>query len=99
MFYVYIIHSAKFDKYYIGHTDNIENRLWSHNNSARITYTSKFRPWDLVVCFEAGESRKSAIFFEREIKKIKNKEVIRRIIEGELPESLAQLVRVPNKIL
>lgn len=99
MFYLYILYSEKFDKYYIGHTDNIENRLWSHNNSIRETFTSKYRPWTLAACFEAGNSRDSAMKFEKDIKKFKSKVIIKRIIDGQIPNNLAQLVRVPNKIL
>ncbi|MEZ4854112.1 GIY-YIG nuclease family protein [Flavobacterium sp.] len=33
IFYVYILHSLGFDKYYIGQTNAIQNRL-NHHNSA-----------------------------------------------------------------
>jgi len=98
MFFVYILFSKDFDKYYIGHTDNMENRLWSHNNSERVTYTSKYRPWEVVACFEAGTERGGAMKIERKLKKLKSKEMYRRIIAGQLPDFLAQLVRVPNEI-
>ena len=98
MFYAYILYSRNYNKYYIGHTDNIKNRLWAHNNSVRTTYTSKYRPWELAACFEAGRDRGFAMEIERKIKNLKSKEMCRRIIEGHLPEFLAQLVRVPNEI-
>ena len=98
-YYVYILYSEKFDKYYIGHTDDIENRLWSHNNSIRETYTSKYRPWHTLACFEAGNERSCAMNYEKQIKRFKSKKMIKQIIDGNLPESLAQLVRVPNKKL
>ena len=99
LYYVYILYSEKFDKYYIGHTDDIENRLWSHNNSIRETYTSKYRPWHPLACFEAGNERSCGMNYEKQIKRFKSKKMIKQIIDGDLPESLAQLVRVPNKKL
>ncbi len=35
----------------------MEDGFWSHNNSIRETYTSKYRPWSLAACFEARETR------------------------------------------
>ncbi|MCB8994752.1 MAG: GIY-YIG nuclease family protein [Bacteroidales bacterium] len=35
MFYIYILYSAKYDKYYVGHTDNVPRRLEEHNLLAR----------------------------------------------------------------
>ncbi len=32
MFYLYILYSSKLDRYYVGHTENIELRLIQHNN-------------------------------------------------------------------
>jgi putative endonuclease len=47
MFYIYIIYSEKIDRYYVGQTENVEERLLSH--SAGISpYTSISDDWKLV---------------------------------------------------
>jgi putative endonuclease len=96
MFYVYILYSAPFDKFYIGHTDNLENRLWCHNNTERSTFTSKYRPWTLIAAFETNENRADAILIEKKLKQMKSKVMLKRIVEGVYPDFIAQLV-IPNK--
>ncbi len=55
-YYVYILESINFnDKFYIGFTKNIKNRLAAHNEG-KSTYTSKYKPWKI----------KNAIAFEEE---------------------------------
>jgi len=44
MFYVYVLYAEKFDKYYIGHTNNLDARIARHN-SYREEYTKKYVPW------------------------------------------------------
>ncbi|MFI5203785.1 MAG: GIY-YIG nuclease family protein [Flavobacteriales bacterium] len=46
MFYVYIIYSQKLDRYYVGHTEDLANRLLEHNSGIS-TYTSKANDWIL----------------------------------------------------
>jgi putative endonuclease len=47
MFYIYIIYSAKLDRYYVGYTADIEVRIVQHN-SGLSSYTSKANDWKLV---------------------------------------------------
>ncbi|MHC1777022.1 MAG: GIY-YIG nuclease family protein [Lentimicrobium sp.] len=51
MYYIYILHSESSGDYYTGYTDNIDRRVWEHNNSPHNTFTSKSRPWILVAAF------------------------------------------------
>lgn len=69
MYYAYILHSLVKDRYYIGHTSNLEKRLDQHN-SGRTRSTSAYKPWKLV-CFEKYETKSEAYKREREIKKYK----------------------------
>ena len=95
--YLYILHSEKFDKYYVGETNNIAQRIITHNTTDRKTYTSKYRPWEVVALFEVKD-RATARKCERFIKKQKSRKFIIQIINGlEFNSSsvLAQLVRVP----
>jgi putative endonuclease len=47
MFRGYILYSLSSDRYYVGHTDNVDRCIAEHNFSEHMTYTSKHRPWIL----------------------------------------------------
>ncbi|KAA0242406.1 MAG: GIY-YIG nuclease family protein, partial [Chlorobiota bacterium] len=49
MFYVYILKSLKVDRYYIGHTKDLERRLTEHNSS-KTRSTKAYVPWKIVYC-------------------------------------------------
>ena len=49
MFYIYIIYSEKADRYYIGHTNDPERRLIEHNTTNEIKFTTKYRPWRMLL--------------------------------------------------
>jgi putative endonuclease len=97
MFYIYILYSASADKYYIGHTNNPQRRLFEHNNSDHLTFSAKYRPWMMKALFQCGDSRSSALKLERLIKKQKTRSFIEYLIQSDnLYGDLAQLVRVPH---
>ena len=67
MHYVYLIRSSRSPaQTYIGLTDDLRQRLKSHNEGAN-AHTSKFRPWELV-CYLAFQSRDRAAQFEKYLK-------------------------------
>ena len=67
MFYVYILKSIIHpDKTYIGYTNNLTRRLIEHN-SGNCTYTSSFKPWN-IVCYTAFHEQEKAILFEKYLK-------------------------------
>jgi putative endonuclease len=41
-FSVYILYSKTHDKIYVGYTNDLERRLWEHNNSTQSSFTSRF---------------------------------------------------------
>ncbi len=47
MHIVYILYSAKLDRYYTGATDNLEDRLRRHNGGRSLA-TKAGVPWELV---------------------------------------------------
>ena len=97
MYYIYILYSDRSDKYYVGYTKDVQQRLKQHNESERTTFTSKHRPWVLAAAFKVGESESEAIRIERFIKKQKSRGLLQRMVSGEeLHGVLAQLVRVPH---
>jgi putative endonuclease len=67
MYYVYLIQSIAYPhQTYIGYTENLKERLSTHNSGGS-TYTTKYRPWELV--FYLGlKSKIKALEFERYLK-------------------------------
>jgi len=58
MFFVYVLHSVTFDRYYVGMTSNLEKRLNKHN-SGHVKSTKAYVPW-IVVFKETYNSREEA---------------------------------------
>ena len=48
MYYVYVLHSASFQVYYKGYTENIHDRLAQHN-AGLSRYTAGKGPWELII--------------------------------------------------
>ena len=66
-YYVYILQSkVNTDRFYIGFTENIENRLKAHN-SGKDPHTSKYKPWRIKTAI-AFTYRQKALDFERYLK-------------------------------
>ena len=70
------------NRYYFGYTNNINSRLWRHNNGD-VHSTRKFRPW-MLLGFEVYEKRNEARWREDELKNHgkKRKKVIKRLEEN-----------------
>ena len=77
-YYVYILKSQKDGSYYIGHTQDLTDRLRRHNDG-RVSYTKAKRPWNLVY-LEKHPDRSSAMAREEEIKKRKSKQFIDSLV-------------------
>ncbi|HLB93941.1 MAG TPA: GIY-YIG nuclease family protein [Candidatus Babeliales bacterium] len=62
MFYVYLIKSIKFpDQRYIGLTDDLTERLGTHNSGGSV-HTKPYRPWELIMFFGFNNKLKAAAF-------------------------------------
>ena len=70
-YYVYVLYSEVQDKYYIGSTQDVTERLVRHN-SGKENYTSKYIPWNLVLRLEK-ETRSEAYQLEIKIKNLNKK--------------------------
>jgi predicted GIY-YIG superfamily endonuclease len=67
MYYVYLIRSEKNpSETYIGHTDNLKERLNTHNSGGS-SHTMMYRPWKIVM-FLGFEDRFKAAAFEKYLK-------------------------------
>ena len=80
MYFLYILYAKDFDRYYIGQTEDLQNRLIRHNAKA-VPSTKAYAPWQLVY-FESFDSRALAIARESEIKKKKSRKYIEFLIQS-----------------
>ena len=47
VYYVYILHSTKINKTYVGFCNDIKNRLQKHNRG-QVKSTKRFMPWKII---------------------------------------------------
>ena len=80
MFYVYIIKSLRFNKYYIGYTGNIKKRLNYHNKGSNQS-TKTYRPYKLIY-LEKYNTKTEAIKREKQIKKYKGGKAFKLLINS-----------------
>jgi putative endonuclease len=77
-FYVYILQSQTTNRYYIGQTIDVEERLTYHN--ANYSKSLKNRgPWKLVYQ-ELHPTRSAAVRRERELKAWKDRAMLERLV-------------------
>ena len=84
MFYTYIIYSSKLDRYYIGSTADLNERLPGHN-SGKTTYTRKGKPWELKY-HETFGNKTEALKRELYIKSMKSRKFIEVLISSVHPD-------------
>ena len=77
-YFLYIIHSVIKDQYYVGHTNDIEERIRKHNSKHK-GFTGKENDWRLVYS-ESYPTKETAYAREREIKKWKSRTMLERLI-------------------
>jgi putative endonuclease len=78
MFYCYIIYSKSTDKFYIGHTANVSDRLAKHN-AVHKGFTGAFNDWEFVYT-EKFNTKELAYARERQIKSWKSRVKILELI-------------------
>jgi len=66
MHYVYLLKSAKTDKFYVGLSDNLKQRFSAHNRG-KVASTKSGLPWE-IVNYEACSSAKAARVREKRLK-------------------------------
>ena len=79
MFTVYVLHSQRFDKIYIGFTSDIEKRLFAHNHPSNKGWTKSFQPWEIIYS-EEFETKEEAMDREKQLKSYRGREFIRKHI-------------------
>ncbi len=76
--YLYIIQSQSTNRYYIGVSENVENRLNQHN-SGNTRSTRNKGPWKLNFA-QKFANKKEAMAEERKLKKWKSRTILEKII-------------------
>jgi len=82
MYYVYVLISQKDKNFYIGFSENLEQRLDEHNSGKNIS-TKPRRPFSLKY-YEAHTSKSDALRRERYFKTSKGKATLKQILKGAL---------------
>ncbi|TCN60776.1 GIY-YIG nuclease family protein [Flavobacterium circumlabens] len=73
MHYLYILYSDSSQKFYIGETNNIENRISKHiNHYYSNSFTKIANDWKIVLTFECID-KEEAVYLEKFIKRMKSK--------------------------
>lgn len=81
MYNVYAVYNRKNNKFYIGQTDNLEERIRLHNDKTfNKSYTARFDgEWKLTYS-EQVENREVALKRERQLKSYRGREFIKKQI-------------------
>ena len=88
MYYVYVIESEKYHRYYIGQTEELEARVERHNKG-RNRSTKAFAPWRLK-WWKEFETRSGAVRMEMQLKAIKKRSGLERFISEDNFRGIAQ---------
>jgi len=81
MFYLYIIYSEKLDKFYVGYSSDLKERLRKHNSSNK-SFTGNSNDWKIVYT-EEYKSKNDVMFREKQIKKWKSRKLIMKLIRNQ----------------
>ncbi|KKR37796.1 hypothetical protein A2361_00285 [Candidatus Woesebacteria bacterium RIFOXYB1_FULL_40_26] len=81
MYYVYALFNRENNKIYIGQTENLEERIWLHNNKTfKNSYTSRFSGRWKLIYKEEFLSRKEALRREKQLKSCRGREFVKKYI-------------------
>jgi putative endonuclease len=91
-FFCYILFSKSINRYYIGYTSDIEERLRLHKNGSfgGKSFTHKASDWDLFLIIPC-ETITKAVFIESRIKKMKSRKYIENL--KKYPEMIEKILR------
>ena len=66
MYYVYVLYSEKFKRFYKGYSKDLENKLKQHN-SGMVISSKPYLPWRIIY-YEKHESKEEALKREKYFK-------------------------------
>ena len=88
MHQVYILFSKKLNRYYIGFTSNLEERMVFHKNSENRKFTHNASDWELFYTIECS-LKEQDLKIEKHIKAMKSRIYIENLIKyPEIAEKL-----------
>jgi putative endonuclease len=79
-YHTYILYSVNFNRYYIGHCEDLTLRLVRHNNK-QVPSTKPYVPW-IMVYSESYVSRQEANARELYIKRMKSRKYIEQLLNS-----------------
>ena len=77
--YFYVLYSPTIDKFYIGHTQNLKDRLIRHNQKSK-GFTGSNSDWK-VIYTEEFDNKSDAYARERQVKKWKSRDRVIALIQ------------------
>jgi len=80
-YHIYILYSRKLNRFYVGQTTNLENRLIEHNRSESL-YTSQGAPWTLLWS-ASKDSLRASEALEQKLKNLSRNRKIRFMLKYE----------------
>ena len=84
MHYLYIIYSQNIDRYYVGETSNVADRLILHNSHHYSkSFTKSASDWKIKLEFECL-LKSDALYLERFVKRMKSKKFNKKVINNPL---------------
>ena len=75
-FYTYLLYSKSNDRFYIGQSENLVERLGKHNGGL-VKSTKPYLPWELV-WYDIYDTRSESMSREKKLKNLKSQ---RRVID------------------
>ncbi len=79
-FHVYVLQSQSTGRYYVGHTENLQKRIFEHNNGRTNSIRNR-GPWALVYSEEYA-TRPEASHRERQMKRMKSHAWLERLVRA-----------------
>lgn len=90
-FFVYILFSINYNRFYIGQTNDFKDRLKKHN-AGTVRSTMPYIPWTLIG-FIQKPTRREALILERKLKNL-NTEDLKKFITKHFSD--AEVISLPN---
>ncbi|ADY28635.1 GIY-YIG nuclease family protein [Cellulophaga lytica] len=88
--FIYFLYSKSIDRFYIGETSNLKNRLILHQKQHyKGSFTKSAKDWEIVFSKKC-DSKQDALFLEKFIKRMKSKKFILKVIKN--PEILDDIL-------
>ncbi|ADY53077.1 Excinuclease ABC C subunit domain protein [Pseudopedobacter saltans DSM 12145] len=80
VYIVYILYSSSLDKYYVGYTSDLEDRIRKHNSNHRGFTGKGNHDWELK--WQEYELKRDAMKREKQPKNWKSRQLLEQLIDG-----------------